>query len=163
MSLNKTKQLSLIQRLWWLKIVIIIITIYYYYYLIKSPTVGLEMAQWLRELDVHPKEMVWFPEPIWQLTTYNSSSRAPNTLFWPPQALYAWGAQTFVQENRSQTHPSHTYTQTLTHSHRHTCTQRHTLGLIIMKNHSTFKMRNLKSSFWYLSFLMYNTHSAHSM
>ena len=48
---------------------------------------------------------VQFPAPTWQLMIiFNSGFKRSDTLFWPPQELYAWG--------------SHTHLQTNTHTHK---------------------------------------------
>lgn len=51
------------------------------------------MAPWLRVLAALAE--VQFPATTWQLTTCNSHPKRYNDLFRPPEALHAYGPQTY--------------------------------------------------------------------
>lgn len=55
-----------------------------------------EMAHWLRPWTVLPKYWGLTLNPESLKIIYESNSRKPDPLFWPAQALYAYGAQIYI-------------------------------------------------------------------
>jgi hypothetical protein len=63
--------------------------------LLTVKVVSFYAAHWIRAFVPFGECLGWFPEHMWQLTIiYNS--RESSVLFWPPQALYTCGTNTYM-------------------------------------------------------------------